>query len=69
MRIVCTKCYTSFDDDNRSTVCPHKGLGYCEICDCVICVCDPARKEKIHASRMPKQKQATHEYPCDCGFC
>jgi hypothetical protein len=53
----CEKCGTVYNDEFRDTICPHKGIGYCEICDCVICNCDPARKAEIHARRMPQEKQ------------
>ena len=35
----CEKCGRRYDDLNCSTVCSHKGIGYCAVCDCVICVC------------------------------
>ncbi len=41
MRQFCEPCGCSYDDENCSTVCPHKGIGYCAVCDCVICVCTP----------------------------
>lgn len=41
MRQYCESCSCSYDDEHCSTVCPHKGIGYCAVCDCVICVCTP----------------------------
>ncbi len=41
MRQHCEKCGRRYDDEFHLTSCPHKGLGYCAVCDCVICVCDP----------------------------
>lgn len=41
MRMFCDSCGCSYDDEHCSTVCPHKGIGYCAVCDCVICVCTP----------------------------
>jgi hypothetical protein len=35
----CNDCENFYDDEYRSTICPHKGMGYCEKCDCVVCVC------------------------------
>ena len=39
MRQFCDECKRSYDDEHCSTVCPHKGMGFCAVCDCVICVC------------------------------
>lgn len=39
MRQVCEKCERSYDDEFHSTVCPHRGIGFCAVCDCVLCVC------------------------------
>jgi hypothetical protein len=35
----CEDCGRRYNDEHCSTVCPHKGIGYCAVCDCVICVC------------------------------
>lgn len=45
MRRWCDNCKRSYDDERRSTICPHKGIGYCEKCDCVVCVCVVERGE------------------------
>ena len=39
MYLHCEECGRWYDDENCSTVHPHKGFGYCAVCDCVICVC------------------------------
>ena len=39
MRQVCEECGRSYSDESCSTVCPHRGIGYCAVCDCAICVC------------------------------
>jgi hypothetical protein len=39
MRQVCQKCERSFDDEFCSTTCPHRGIGFCAVCDCTLCVC------------------------------
>lgn len=39
MRHICRKCERSYSDIACSTICPHKGIGFCIVCDCVICVC------------------------------
>jgi hypothetical protein len=39
MRQYCASCFRSYDDEFCSTVCPHKGDGYCAVCDCVVCLC------------------------------
>jgi len=36
----CEKCHRRYEDEFHSTICPHKGVGYCAVCDCIICVCD-----------------------------
>lgn len=41
MRQYCTDCGRGYNDEYHSTVCPHKGIGFCAVCDCVICVCGP----------------------------
>ena len=41
MIVDCEKCGDRLQDINVSTVCPHKGIGYCRACDCAICVCSP----------------------------
>lgn len=42
MRQSCEICKRSYDDEHCSTVCPHKGIGYCAVCDCTMCNCNPA---------------------------
>jgi hypothetical protein len=39
MRDFCDKCNRRYNDDYHSRLCPHKGIGFCAVCDCVICVC------------------------------
>jgi hypothetical protein len=39
MRQYCEDCKRSYNDEWHSTVCPHKGIGFCAVCDCAICVC------------------------------
>jgi hypothetical protein len=51
MRRECERCNQRYDDENRSTICPHVGIGYCEICDCVLCVCDPVERARIRNKR------------------
>ena len=41
MRQWCEDCGRSYDDEFHSTICPHKGIGFCAVCDCAICVCTP----------------------------
>lgn len=36
----CEKCGRRYSDEFCSTVCPHKGIGHCAVCDCVICLCN-----------------------------
>lgn len=46
MIVRCKECGDVFNDEFVSTVCPHRGIGYCRKCDCVVCVCPkPVRKE------------------------
>ena len=35
----CDQCNRRYNDDHHSTICPHRGIGYCAVCDCVVCVC------------------------------
>jgi hypothetical protein len=39
MNTVCEKCGDRFNDEYVSTCCPHRGIGYCRACDCVVCCC------------------------------
>jgi len=39
VRQLCEKCSRSYDDEYCSTLCPHRGIGFCAVCDCTICVC------------------------------
>jgi hypothetical protein len=39
MRLLCERCGLSYNDEYCSTVCPHKGIGYCVVCDCTVCLC------------------------------
>lgn len=40
MYIHCDRCHRRYNDEHCSTQCPHRGIGYCAVCDCVVCVCD-----------------------------
>jgi hypothetical protein len=35
----CDKCGRNYSDEYCSTVCPHKGIGFCAVCDCTVCLC------------------------------
>lgn len=35
----CADCNRVYNDEHCSTVCPHRGIGFCIVCDCVVCVC------------------------------
>jgi hypothetical protein len=39
----CEDCKRTYNDEYCSTVCPHRGIGFCIVCDCVICVCSKER--------------------------
>jgi hypothetical protein len=41
MITVCADCNLHYNDVHCSTVCPHKGIGFCVVCDCVVCCCFP----------------------------
>lgn len=41
MRQACQECSRRYDDATCSTVCPHRGIGFCAVCDCVVCLCEP----------------------------
>lgn len=58
MRRECDDCGTQYNDEFRSTICPHVGIGFCEICDCVVCVCDPFEKA---ATRRKRSEWSKHE--------
>jgi hypothetical protein len=51
MIVSCDKCGDVFNDEFVSTVCPHKGIGYCRRCDCIICVCYVEKEEVTNDSR------------------
>lgn len=56
MRQQCEKCGRSYNDEHHSTMCPHRGIGFCAVCDCVICLC---RKESC---RDYERSNAAYEY-------
>lgn len=35
----CPDCHRTYNDNHHSTSCPHRGIGFCAVCDCVICLC------------------------------
>lgn len=35
----CTHCGSTYNDEFCSTVCPHRGIGFCAVCDCTLCIC------------------------------
>jgi hypothetical protein len=37
----CSTCSRRYNDEYHSTVCPHRGIGFCAVCDYVVCVCSP----------------------------
>lgn len=39
MFVDCGDCNRRFDDEFCSAICPHRGSGFCIVCDCVVCVC------------------------------
>jgi hypothetical protein len=39
MRQHCETCGRRFDDEYHSTICPHRGIGFCAVCDCAVCNC------------------------------
>ncbi len=41
MRRACPDCSRRYDDETCSTVCPHRGIGFCAVCDGVVCLCEP----------------------------
>jgi hypothetical protein len=47
MYVRCAKCDRLYNDEHRSTLCPHEGIGYCVGCDCVICVCPPIPRYRL----------------------
>ena len=38
----CDNCGRTYNDEYCSMVCPHRGIGFCAICDCTVCICDPS---------------------------
>lgn len=40
MRRYCEKCGRGYNDEYHSTICPHKGIGFCAVCDCTLCCCN-----------------------------
>ena len=41
MFVNCAECNRRFDDEFCSTLCPHRGIGCCIVCDCTVCLCTP----------------------------
>jgi hypothetical protein len=39
MTQICDKCDRRFNDEYHSYTCPHRGIGFCAVCDCTICLC------------------------------
>lgn len=40
MYLTCERCERGYNDEFCSTVCPHRGIGFCAVCDCILCVCE-----------------------------
>lgn len=57
MRQHCEKCGRSFDDEVCSWVCPHRGIGYCAVCDCTVCVCEPETCSDWERSQKKSRQQ------------
>lgn len=53
----CEKCGRRYNDETCSTVCSHKGIGYCCVCDCVICVCTKETAGDWERSSNNREKQ------------
>jgi hypothetical protein len=53
MRQTCSKCSRNYDDEFCSTSCPHRGIGFCAVCDCAVCVCTPETAGDPERSSVP----------------
>lgn len=42
MRQWCEECQRQYNDEVCSTVCPHRGIGFCIVCNSTVCVCTEA---------------------------
>jgi hypothetical protein len=58
MRRKCDQCGLRYNDEHCSTICPHKGIGYCAVCDSVICVCTPETAGDWERSQANPSKSA-----------
>lgn len=59
MRRECEQCGRRYEDITCSTVCPHRGLGYCAVCDCVVCVCSKETSPDWERSNRSKESVDT----------
>lgn len=59
MRQACSECSRRYDDETCSTVCPHRGIGFCAVCDCVVCLCEPGSCPDPERSSMGVQPAPT----------
>ena len=39
MKFQCEHCGRNYNDEFCSSICPHKGIGFCVVCDCTVCLC------------------------------
>lgn len=63
MFIECQVCHSFYDDEYRDSICPHRGIGYCEICDGAICF----SPERCNAMRERRMKAMAVEICPNCN--
>jgi hypothetical protein len=63
MRRNCEECGRNYDDEFCSTMCPHRGMGFCAVCDCTICVCtkETAGRNWERSSNFAQQRVQTSD--------
>jgi len=55
MYVTCNKCGQAYNDEYRSTICPHNGLnGLCVKCDSYVCTCSKEVEISSQEKREPK---------------
>lgn len=57
MRRYCEECKISYDDEFCSTSHPHKGFGFCIVCNCTICVCNKETARDWERSSNNKERK------------
>jgi hypothetical protein len=58
----CQRCGLLYNDEFCSTTCPHRGIGFCVVCDCALCVCDPQTANE-RSAQFAKRERENEAHP------